>query len=166
MPCSVGSKPTYPNERLEMTSDPTSNLELGLIGNCQVAVLIDRVGRFVWGSFPRMDSDPAFCSLLNPVGDGDSPGCFDIELANLASSEQAYVENTAILTTTLRDQNGGAVKIIDFAPRFAQFGRQERKILVPPGRKNHEIGWNDCAVGELDCVWLNWIWGVLSARKR
>ncbi len=113
-----------------MTADPTSNLELGLIGNCQVAVLIDRVGRFVWGSFPRMDSDPAFCSLLNPVGDGDSPGCFDIELANLASSEQAYVENTAILTTTLRDQNGGAVKIIDFAPRFAQFGRQYHPAMV------------------------------------
>ncbi|MDH3419758.1 MAG: glycoside hydrolase family 15 protein [Gammaproteobacteria bacterium] len=113
-----------------MTVKQTSNLELGLVGNCQVAVLIDRAGRFVWGSFPRMDSDPAFCSLLNPVADGESPGCFDIELVNFASSEQEYVENTAILTTTLRDANGGAVKIIDFAPRYAQFGRNYHPAMV------------------------------------
>ena len=41
-----------------------SSLELGLIGNCQIAVLIDARGRCVWGSFPRFDSDPFFCSLL------------------------------------------------------------------------------------------------------
>jgi len=113
-----------------VTEKRQSNLELGLIGNCQVAVLIDHIGRFVWGSFPRMDSDPAFCSLLSPVAGEEAPGCFDIELSRFASSEQAYVENTAILTTTLRDDNGGAVKIIDFAPRYSMFGRHYHPATV------------------------------------
>jgi GH15 family glucan-1,4-alpha-glucosidase len=106
------------------------NLELGLIGNCQIAVLVDELGRFVWGSFPQMDSDPAFCSLLGPIEEDNAPGCFDVELANFASSEQTYIENTAILKTTLRDHNGGAIDIIDFAPRFSQFGRSWHPVMV------------------------------------
>jgi len=107
-----------------------SSLELGVIGNCQIAVLVDQVGRYVWGSFPRLDSDPFFCSLLSPQETSGPIGFFEIELMNFASSEQAYVENTAILTTTLRDKNGGEIKIIDFAPRFTQFGRSFHPISV------------------------------------
>lgn len=107
-----------------------SDLELGVIGNCQIAVLIDRMGRFVWGSFPRMDADPLFCSLLNPKGSDRAIGCFEIEMLNFASAEQSYVENTAILTTTLRDRNGGELKIVDFAPRYTHFGRSFHPVMV------------------------------------
>ena len=108
----------------------SSDLELGVIGNCQIAALVDGGGRVVWGSFPRMDSDPAFCSLLDPTAAEPTPGCFEIELVNFKTAEQAYVENTAILTTTLRDHNGGAVKIIDFAPRYTQFGRSYHPVMI------------------------------------
>jgi GH15 family glucan-1,4-alpha-glucosidase len=107
-----------------------SDLDLGVIGNCQVAILVDRLGRFVWGSFPRFDSDPLFCSLLSGDRDRVEYGFFDIELIGLASSEQRYIENTAILTTTLRDASGGAVHITDFAPRYRQYGRSFHPVMV------------------------------------
>jgi GH15 family glucan-1,4-alpha-glucosidase len=106
------------------------NLELGIIGNCQIAILVDQMGRYVWGSFPRMDSDPFFCSLLDPKTDDGPLGCFDVELLNFESAEQSYVENTAILTTTLRDTNGGVLKILDFAPRYSMFGRSFHPMMV------------------------------------
>lgn len=107
-----------------------SDLDLGVIGNCQVAVLVDRLGRFVWGSFPRLDSDPMFCSLLDGDRDRARRGFFDVELIGLVDSEQAYVDNTAILTTTLRDGSGGVVRITDFAPRYRQYGRSFHPVMV------------------------------------
>ena len=55
--------------------------------------------------------------------DPEQAGFFDVELQNFSHAEQAYVENTAILTTTLVDKAGGAVRIIDYAPRYVQYGR-------------------------------------------
>lgn len=109
-----------------------SNLELGVIGNCQIAVLIDQVGRYVWGSFPRMDADPFFCSLMRSAQDDDEEpiGFFAIELQNFSHAEQSYVENTAILTTCLYDTDGNAVKIVDFAPRYQMYGRSFHPISV------------------------------------
>jgi len=98
-----------------------STLDLGLIGNCSISALVDPCGRIVWSCMPRFDSDPVFCALL---GNGQE-GCgqYAIELENLVSHTQRYLRNTAILITTLTDQNGSAVEIIDFVPRFSQFGR-------------------------------------------
>lgn len=107
-----------------------SSLDLSIIGNCQIAVIVDKVGRFVWGCFPRYDSDPVFCSLLNGNGDAAETGFFDVELANFSHAEQCYVRNTAILETTLTDSAGGAVRIIDYSPRFNQYGRSFRPIMV------------------------------------
>ena len=106
-----------------------NTLDLGLIGNCQVGVLVDPRGRFVWGCFPRVDSDPAFCSLLGGEAEAES-GFFDVELLDFERSEQAYLGNTAILATTLYDSAGGSVQIEDFAPRYEQFGRSFRPIMV------------------------------------
>lgn len=101
------------------------NLNLGVIGNCSVSALIDDVGRMVWSCYPRADGDPVFCALLN----GREPfapqarGFHSIELENFASAEQAYIDNTAVLRTVLRDESGGAIEIIDCAPRFQLYGR-------------------------------------------
>ncbi len=101
----------------------TANLDLGLIGNCGVAALVDGAGEIVWGCMPRADGDPVFCSLLRERrGDGDF-GFFAVELSDAARSEQHYLANTPILVTRLTDRGGGAVEITDFAPRFLQFGR-------------------------------------------
>ena len=101
----------------------TTNLDLGLVGNCSIAALVDGAGEIVWGCMPRADGDPAFCSLLRARGDDGDFGFFAVELSDFARSEQAYLDNTPILVTRLYDRSGGAVEITDFAPRFLQFGR-------------------------------------------
>ena len=107
-----------------------SSLELGVIGNCQIAVLVDSVGRYVWGSFPRVDSDPFFCSLLKSEDKSDDTGFFAVDVQDFDRSEQAYIDNTAILRTTLHDASGGSVRITDFAPRYQNFGRSFHPIMV------------------------------------
>jgi GH15 family glucan-1,4-alpha-glucosidase len=100
-----------------------SNLQLGVIGNSSVGALVDGGGEIVWGCMPRLDGDAAFCSLLRPrEGDADF-GYAAIELSWLERTEQEYLPNTAILVTRLFDDRGGAVEIVDFAPRFRQYGR-------------------------------------------
>ena len=37
-----------------------SNLDLGVIGNCAIASLVDRNGRHVWHGLGRLDGDPVF----------------------------------------------------------------------------------------------------------
>ncbi len=103
-------------------------LDLFPIGNCQASALIDRLGRFVWACAPRVDADPVFCALLGDKdpGDADANGVWSIELEGLAQVRQAYLRNTPILRTELVDAGGAVVEIIDFAPRYRQFGRTFR----------------------------------------
>jgi len=106
-----------------------SSLELGVIGNCQISSLIDGRGRIVWSCFPRFDGDPVFCSLLAGTAE-PAAGFFDVEVADLVESRQQYVTNTPILETLLMDAHGGVVKLVDFAPRFEQFGRHYRPTMI------------------------------------
>jgi GH15 family glucan-1,4-alpha-glucosidase len=104
-----------------------SNLDLALIGNCTLGALIDDRAKIVWGCFPRFDGDPVFCSLLR---NSDDYGFSAVDLADCARIEQHYLENTAILVTRLHDSNGGGVEITDFAPRFGQYGRMFRPMML------------------------------------
>jgi GH15 family glucan-1,4-alpha-glucosidase len=97
-----------------------ASLDLGIIGNCTISALIDRQGSIIWSCFPRFDGDPLFCSLLNGR---EQHGVYTVELDELADAEQSYLPNTAVLVTKLTDRSGDGVEIIDFAPRFLQFGR-------------------------------------------
>jgi GH15 family glucan-1,4-alpha-glucosidase len=108
----------------------TANLDLGLIGNCGIAALVDGAGEIVWGCMPRADGDPVFCSLLRARESDSDFGFFALDLADLARSEQEYLGNTPILVTRLYDRSGGAVEITDFAPRFLQFGRMFSPITL------------------------------------
>jgi GH15 family glucan-1,4-alpha-glucosidase len=106
-----------------------TSLDLGVIGNSNVAALIDRAGRIVWTSWPRIDGDPVFCSLL----DGEDPdgGYFSFEFdEETVATEQSYERNTAILRTVHRSASGAAFAVTDFSPRFRQFGRMHRPPMV------------------------------------
>jgi GH15 family glucan-1,4-alpha-glucosidase len=100
-------------------------LDLAVVGNCRTAALVDTGGRVVWWCFPRFDSDPVFSRLL--AGDEEKGFC-DVWLEGEAASEAAYVRNTAIVRTLLRDGAGNAVSITDFVPRFRRFER----VFNPP----------------------------------
>ncbi|HEX6959982.1 MAG TPA: glycoside hydrolase family 15 protein [Ferrovibrio sp.] len=105
------------------------DLQLGVIGNSIVAALIDKYANIVWHCVPRLDGDPVLCRLLEPkMNDGD--GMMSVELRGLAEAQQSYIDNTAVLVTTLTDEQGGSIRITDFAPRFKQYDRMYRPAML------------------------------------
>ena len=107
-------------------NDPAASLDLAVIGNCSIASLIDRRGRHVFTCLPRLDGDPVFCNLL----DGADQGYFDVELTGYARSTQRYLRNTAVVETRIEAADGAAVRIVDFCPRFRQFDRNFRPMML------------------------------------
>lgn len=101
----------------------TASLDLALVGNGTVGALVDPVGEIVWTCFPRFDGDPTFCALLQAESPRPEFGYFGIELLDAVSHEQEYLANTPVLVTRLQDGLGGAIEIVDYAPRFRQYGR-------------------------------------------
>ncbi len=104
-----------------------STLNLGVIGNCTIASLIDTNGRHVWHGLNRLDGDPVFNALLG--GEDPQGGFMEAALTGLRDSRQRYVPNTAILETTLESESG-SMRIVDFAPRFRRFGRMFRPPML------------------------------------
>lgn len=107
-----------------------AHLNLGVIGNCQVAALIDECGRIVWACLPAPDGDPVFSALLSAEGGAAARGVFAVDLTDLVSCQQRYLPNTAIVETTLRDVRGGTVRLTDFCPRFRARGRMFRPMML------------------------------------
>jgi GH15 family glucan-1,4-alpha-glucosidase len=116
-----------------MTTKPRvdgASLDLAVVGNCQVAALIDARGTVVWMCLPRPDGDPVFSALLTREGGRGTRGVFALEMADFVEATQQYQRNTAILETTLRDSRGGVVRITDFCPRFRARGRMFRPMML------------------------------------
>src|SRR6478735_327481 len=111
------------------TSDHMSSLDLAVIGNCMISALVDRRAQIVWSCFPRFDGDPVFSALLDcPEGrsDDEQRGVFAIDMIGMQTCEQAYLENTAVLISTMTDSSGNILEITDFAPRFKHYDRTFR----------------------------------------
>ena len=109
-----------------VTPPDTPSLELWPIGNCQVSGLVDTRGALVWGCVPRVDGDPVFCALMN--GDRQDQGTWRFELEGQVAATQYYERNTPILVTQLEAEDGSAVEIRDFCPRFERSGRMYRPV--------------------------------------
>ncbi len=61
-----------------------------------------------------------------------------IRLLGMARCEQRYIENTAVLVSTMSDAHGNSIEITDFAPRFLQFERMFRPaVLIRRVRRMH-----------------------------
>src|SRR4051812_9804280 len=74
-----------------------SQLDYGVIGNCQTSALVDKTGAIVWSCMPRFDAPAIFASLL----DTDDAGFWRIEPAPSHGSDgqtwetrQHYMRNT------------------------------------------------------------------------
>ena len=113
-----------------MIREAEADLDLGVVGNCAFAALIDRRGGVAWACMPRLDGDPLFAGLLEGGAPEDERSRFDIEIEGFDASRQGYIENTPVLVTVLRDRGGRALEITDFAPRFTQFGRRYRPMTL------------------------------------
>ena len=104
-----------------------STLDLGVVGNCSIASLIDRNGRHVWHGLGRLDGDPVFNALLG--GNDPQGGFMDVVVAGAKEGRQRYLHNSAILETTIEGA-AGTVRMVDFAPRFRRFGRMFRPPML------------------------------------
>ena len=109
-----------------------STLDLGVIGNCNIAALLDRRACIVWSCFPRLDGDPTFCALVNDQSGTREreTGLFAIEIDGFSRAESRYLPNTAVIATVLHDDRGNAAEIVDFAPRFEENERMFRPPLL------------------------------------
>ncbi|RRH72300.1 glycoside hydrolase family 15 protein [Falsigemmobacter faecalis] len=108
-----------------MTGPGDTDLNLALIGNAAGAALISSEGAVTFMCAPRMDGDPVFCGLLNPVS-GPPEGEWQIRLTGQTRSEQRYLRNTPIVETLLHDAEGNCLRLLDFMPRYKNEGRTFR----------------------------------------
>lgn len=99
---------------------------MGVIGNCSYLAYIDTSANVKWMCMPRFDSSFLFGSLLDENRGGD----FYIRPADKHyTSNQFYIENTNILCTEFTASDG-RFRIIDYAPRFYQYDRFYRPLML------------------------------------
>ncbi|NLU93641.1 glycoside hydrolase family 15 protein [Chitinophaga sp. Ak27] len=99
--------------------------QTGLIGNCAFLAHINKNTNIDWLCWPRMDSSFIFGGLLDKKNGGE----FSILPAADYSSHQYYMENTNILCTEITTTEG-SYRITDFAPRFMQFERFFKPLML------------------------------------
>ena len=103
------------------------DLNLAVIGNCQIAALIDAAGAIVWACLPRLDADPVFSALLGPADAGR--GVFSIDMEGATDIRQRYLRNTAVVQTVHEGADAG-VRVTDFCPRFRSRERIHRPSMI------------------------------------
>ncbi len=106
----------------------TPDLNLAVIGNCQIAALIDASGSIVWACLPRLDGDPVFIALLSPVGDTER-GAFSVTMQGAAHIRQRYLRNTAVVET-IHEGADATLRVTDFCPRFRSRDRMHRPSMI------------------------------------
>jgi len=99
--------------------------QTGIIGNCAFLAHINKNTNVDWLCWPRFDSSFVFGGLL----DKENGGEFSILPVGEYTTEQYYSENTNILCTEISSQEG-KYKITDFAPRFYQYERYYKPLML------------------------------------
>lgn len=98
----------------------------GIIGNCNFLAHINKNTNVDWLCWPRFDSTFIFGGLL----DKDKGGEFSILPEEEYSSHQYYMENTNVLITEISLKSGGRYRITDFAPRFQEYQRYYKPLML------------------------------------
>jgi GH15 family glucan-1,4-alpha-glucosidase len=97
----------------------------GLIGNCAYLAHVHLNTNISWLCWPRFDSSFVFGGML----DENKGGEFSVRPSGAYTSRQYYLENTNVLCTEVICENG-KYRITDFAPRFEQFDRYYRPLML------------------------------------
>jgi GH15 family glucan-1,4-alpha-glucosidase len=98
---------------------------MGIIGNCSYIAYIDMHAQVQWMCLPRFDSSFIFGRLL----DQNKGGEFSITPVGDYNSRQYYITNTNVLCTEFTCENG-KFRVIDCAPRFYQFERNFKPLML------------------------------------
>lgn len=99
--------------------------QTGLIGNCSYIAHVNKNTNISWLCWPRFDSSFVFGSLL----DSKKGGEFSILPSGDYLSIQYYKENTNVLCTEITTETG-KYRITDFAPRFRQYERYYKPLML------------------------------------
>ena len=99
--------------------------DYGVVGNCAFTAHIKTDTNVEWMCWPRFDSSFIFGAIL----DQDKGGEFSIKPDGKFESDQYYIENTNLLCTEVTCSEG-KYKVTDFAPRFFQFDRYYRPLML------------------------------------
>lgn len=100
--------------------------DYGVIGNCAFTAHIGKDTNVAWMCWPKFDSGFIFGSLI----DDQKGGEFSITPAeNGVTSSQYYIENTNVLCTEIAASDGD-FRVTDFAPRFFQYDRYYRPLML------------------------------------
>lgn len=99
--------------------------QTGIIGNCAFLAHINKNTNVDWLCWPRFDSSFVFGGLL----DEEKGGEFSIRPHGEFDSKQYYLENTNILCTEISNEEG-TYRITDFAPRFYQYERYYKPLML------------------------------------
>ena len=97
----------------------------GIIGNCSFLAHVGKDTNISWLCWPRFDSSFVFGSLL----DKEKGGEFSILPASEYTSNQFYLENTNVLCTEITCESG-RYRVIDVAPRFQQYERYFKPLML------------------------------------
>lgn len=98
---------------------------MGIVGNCSYMAYIDTHAAVKWMCMPRFDSSFLFGSLL----DKEKGGEFSITPEGEFSSSQYYIPNTNVLATEFKSASG-RFRVVDCAPRFFQFERYFKPLML------------------------------------
>lgn len=104
---------------------PRHTYDMGIVGNCSYVAHVDSSARVVWMCLPRFDSSCVFGSLL----DREKGGELTTGSVEPAAGRQEYVWNTNVLVTTIEGPDG-SFRVTDCAPRFRQFGRSFKPLML------------------------------------
>ena len=103
-----------PKKNGEALSD---TLNLGIIGNCKSAALINEDSSIDWCCLPQFDSASVFGKII----DEKIGGNFKIDCDNSYQIKQSYIKNTSILRTLFSNETD-AFEVLDYMPRYEKEG--------------------------------------------
>lgn len=97
----------------------------GIIGNCAFMAHVQTNSNISWLCWPNFESSFVFGGLLDDTLRGE----FSILPVGEFTSKQWYIENTNVLVTEITCDEG-SYRITDFAPRFEQFERYFKPLML------------------------------------
>lgn len=106
--------------------DKRHTYDYGVIGNCAYTAHIKTDTNIAWMCWPRFDSSFIFGNLIDDEKGGEfsalpAEGNYD--------SKQYYLENTNVLCTEITSASG-KYRVTDFAPRYLQFERSYKPLML------------------------------------
>ncbi|SMD34484.1 Glucoamylase (glucan-1,4-alpha-glucosidase), GH15 family [Reichenbachiella faecimaris] len=106
--------------------DNRHTYDYGVIGNCAYTAHIKKDTNIAWMCWPRFDSSFIFGNMIDDEKGGEfsalpAEGNFD--------SRQYYLENTNVLCTEITSATG-KYRVTDFAPRYLQFERSYKPLML------------------------------------